>query len=313
MKRMLFPCPDILVNIAIADAYAMATEYLDPTKHRNHIANVLTFYRYHAHPNPDIAHRESRYTDDTEMSIANALVLLEAPRPLTKLAFAQSYVDEFHYGGRRRGYSRGLQSLLEHVNSGDELLAELKPNSTKNGAAMRAVPFGVIPDVNELLEIATLQATVTHDTPEGRFSARAVALMAHYALYERGELSKIGAFCTKHLPQEDQRFGHIFMLGWNGGPVVDRAYHPVSITTVHAVAHLVMHETSLMRILERSIRFGGDTDSVAAIAWGIASPRYQHEALPEFMERDLEGGSTSTGVVRLRTLGSRLMQNFNSF
>jgi len=306
MKRLLFPCPDLFVNIAIADAYAMATEFLDQQKHESHIANVLRLDQYYAHPRLEVGHLASRYTDDTEMSIANA------PESISKLTFADAYVNEFIRGGQRRGYSRGLQAILERVHSGDELVAQLIPNSTKNGAAMRAVPFGAIPDIDELLRLATLQATVTHDTPEGRFSARAVALMSHFALYEPGKLWEVGAFCNKHLPEEDRRFGHVFILAWNGGPVLHRADHPIAIATVHAVAHLVMHETSLMGILRRAIRFGGDTDSVAAIAWGIATPRYQNEALHEFMERDLESGSSQTGTVRLRKLGTQFMQHFSA-
>ncbi|MCR4312562.1 MAG: ADP-ribosylglycohydrolase family protein [Candidatus Uhrbacteria bacterium] len=311
MKRMLFPCPDILVRIAIGDSYAMATEYVNQEKWKSHISDVLRFDRYYAHPREEFSHTPSRYTDDAEMTIGNTLVLLDAPRPITKLVIARSYYDEFMYGGRRKGYSKRFQALLEQVHSGDELLELLDPRSKKNGAAMRSVVCGVIPDIDEMLAFATLQASITHDTAEGRFSARAVALMAHYALYEPGKLWEMGAFCLKHLPEEDRRFGHVFMLPWDPKcQVVNHKNRPVSIATVHAVAYLVMHGTSLMDILERTIRIGGDTDSVAAIAWGVASPRYQREDLPAFMERDLEGGDPKTGTVRLRNLGRRLMERY---
>lgn len=66
-----------------------------------------------------------------------------------------------------------------------------------------------------------------------------------------------------------------------------------------------------MAIMRRLLEWGGDTDSVAAIAWGIASSRYQDEVLPEFMERDLEPGS-EYGVAFLKGLGVQLMAKYLS-
>lgn len=59
-------------------------------------------------------------------------------------------------------------------------------------------------------------------------------------------------------------------------------------------------------MMRRLIDWGGDTDSVAAIAWGIASCRFPDEVLPEFLARDLEPGG-AFGVGFLRGLGERLM------
>ena len=73
---------------------------------------------------------------------------------------------------------------------------------------------------------------------------------------------------------------------------------------------VLAQENSLMGILRQVIKWGGDTDSVAAIAWGIASARYQGEKLPELMERDLEGGNARTGTPYLRALGAQLMHKY---
>jgi ADP-ribosylglycohydrolase len=80
------------------------------------------------------------------------------------------------------------------------------------------------------------------------------------------------------------------------------------MNTVWAVHTLLTEETSLMGILRRAILWGGDTDSVCAIAWGIASCRYQDEQLPEFFERDLESGRDGKyGPAFLKELGRELM------
>ena len=304
---MLFPNNAQLLYIAMADAYAMATEYIKrPRDEATHLA-ALEFERYVAHPT-HTDHKASHYTDDAEMSCANAQVLIRCGHEAIPLDFANAYVAEFARGGRRTGYSRGFQSILERVTSGAELVSVLRPDSKKNGAAMRAVPLGVLRDPATCVRLATMQARITHDTPEGRLSARAVALMSHYALYEPGPLSDLPAFCLDCLPKEDtQRFGDVFRRLWNAGPVTSTATHSVGVTTVHAVVTLLAREKSLMAMLEQVIRWGGDTDSVAAIAWGIASARMQDERLPDFLERDLESGSPHTGAAYLRALGTQLM------
>lgn len=302
---MRYSNPNMLVYIAMADAYAVAVEYNNALE-----SKCLEFQGYLAHPTHGL--RPGTYTDDTEMSVANTQVLLQYNEPFSSLMFAEAYVLEFQRGGCRKGYSRGFQAVLERVHTGAELLSAIRPDSIKNGAAMRSVPFGILPKIERVLEVATLQASVTHDTPEGRFSARAVALMSYAALYEEIPLPGLGGYCQQYLPEEDRRyFGHVFSQPWPGGPVKSSLGVSVAIATVQAVATVLAQENSLMGILKQIIKWGGDTDSVAAIAWGIASARYQNEQLPLFMVRDLEGGSDLTGVPHLRKLGTLLMYKYS--
>lgn len=307
----------LLLYMGMADAYAMACEFLDRRDNAATFGACETLTRYASNPVYP-AHRAGFYTDDTEMSCANARVLIRLGTSAEDVDFADAYVAEFARGGRRAGYSRGLQAVLERAVDGVDFLDRLGAPSAKNGAAMRAVPFGVLPKVSQVLEMATRQARITHDTSEGRFSARAVALMAHYALYESGNMAGILAYCLEHLPPEDVHvYGGVFRRRWDGGTVVERpsgTHWPLStlaVTTVHAVADLVAHQTSLADMLSRAIRWGGDTDSVAAIAWGVASARFQDEPLPAFLERDLEQGSDHTGAAYLRNLGVELMDAYD--
>lgn len=306
---MLHRNPGVLVRVGVADAYAEAVEYIKLPERNALRDEALTFQRYLPHPTHGLA--ASSYSDDTQMTVANTRVLVRCgDDSLDPWLFADEYVYEFNYGGRRKGYSKGLQGILERVQTGAELIRELKPDSVKNGAAMRSVVFGVLPTISRVLSAATIQASITHDTAEGRFSARAVALMSHAALYEDIPLSCLGNYCQFCLPLADsQKFGYVFSQPWPGGQV-GLAGTSSAITTVHAVVSVLAQENSLMGILRQVIEWGGDTDSVASIAWGIASARYQDEKLPEFMERDLEGGSERTGVKYLRGWGEALMNSY---
>jgi len=301
------PNTALLLYIAIADAYAMATEYVDKSRNADHFRETLRFMRYVKHPTHQ--ERPGMYTDDTEMSCANAHVLIAHPPPYEPIEFAQAWIDEFNRGGRRKGYARKFQEFLEGVRDGEDFLARIRNDSDKNGACMRAVPIGVLPKVQDVLEAATLQARITHDTPAALFSARAVALMAHYALHQKvRDFGGLMGFMRKSLPEEDR--GHLpIMLEQCNGPVAKGA-HPVSVVTVQAVYQTLMTEFSLLDMLEEAIILGGDTDSVAAITWGVASTLHREENLPAFMTRDLENGDQRTGSGYLRDLSFRLMQAY---
>lgn len=303
---MKHPNPKLLTYIAMGDAYGMAVEYIKFPRDQHILDECRQFTKYSSHP----VHKTKPggYTDDTEMSAANTHVLLGDV--FTPLTFADAYVAEFQRGGKRDGYSRGFQAILEKVQTGQEMMDALVPDSDKNGAAMRAVPFGVIKDIPRMLELATMQAKITHDSPVGRFSARAVALMSHFALYVDMPFSEMVKWCIEHLPAEDKEFSYIFSVPWNGDAVKGYDDASVGLTTVQAVATLCATKTSLKEILLTAIEWGGDVDSVAAIAWGIASARYQDEVLPEFLERDIEGGNPYTGAQYLTDLGTKLMEKY---
>ena len=88
---------------------------------------------------------------------------------------------------------------------------------------------------------------------------------------------------------------------WDGCPVQDP---DVGIATSRAVMTLVSREKSLLDIARKTIEWGGDTDSVLSIAWGIASTRMRDE-LPPFFDGGLENGPF--GYKFLSDLGKKLM------
>lgn len=294
------PNPNMLLRIAQGDAFCAATEYLKFPRDQAVKDQALRFQRFGQHPK-HLDLKPGMYSDDTQMSVAVAEVLISG-RPFTREKFADAFVRCFKRD-ERKGYSGAFQEFLERVNSGEEFLAKIHPNSDKNGAAMRAVPIGVLPTIEEVLQVAELQAKLTHDTPDGILSAQAVALMSHYALYESEEgEGRLGLYLIDHLPEFPKN-----MLLWAGDPVVGPR---VGIKTALAVLHLLIthspkQNTPLVSILKQIIEWGGDTDSVAAIAWGIASTTMT-EDVPKFLETQLEPGR-KYGVDFLKSLGTSLM------
>ena len=48
---------------------------------------------------------------------------------------------------------------------------------------MRSGPIGIFPTIEKVIENATIQAAITHNTPDGIKAAIAAALMSHYFIY----------------------------------------------------------------------------------------------------------------------------------
>jgi len=286
---MRHPNPNMLVKIAQGDAFGMSCEF-----RKDNLEEALRFERYIRHP--EWGPSEGFYTDDTQMSIAVARCLLA--KSFTKEDFAHAFVLCYKRDPRGGCYARGFQGILDSVWSGGELLRMLDPKSTKNGAAMRSVPLGVLPTKEEVVKVAEVQASVTHDTYGGILSSQAVALASHFALYESEPLSEVLDYVNDYLGKD--------LLDWMGGPVREPE---IGLATARAVLTLLRTETSLLGIARKCLTWGGDTDSVLAIAWGIASARMR-EDLPPFFWEGLEDGSF--GRTYLSNLGSVLISAYTS-
>lgn len=297
---MKYPNPFMLLRIAQADAYCVATEYIKFPRDAELQAQALRFERYLKHPTHTL--RPGQYSDDTQMSIAVAETLIDKGAHAT----SDDYLDAFYRCFKRdprTGYSQGFQHLLQTSTSAVDLKSRIVPTSNKNGAAMRSVPIGVLPNVTVVRAVAAMQARLTHDSEHGVLASQAVAMMSHYALWTNEEMSMLPTFLADH----DPRLA-VFKRSW-AGPVKGP---DVGIKTAHAVCTLatLSEQMPLLDTLQTVIDWGGDTDSVAAIAWGIASTRRRHDTLPEFFERDLEPGG-QYGASFLYDLGERLMTTGN--
>jgi ADP-ribosylglycohydrolase len=260
----------MLVELAVGDAYGAGFEFAPRELIRGH--NTATSYVQH--PCHGIA--PGRYTDDTQMSLAIA-ELLVAGGPWTALALADKFVEVFRRDPRP-GYSRRFYPFLQEVASGAELLARIDPVSDTSGSAMRAPPLGVLPTVKAVKEHAGAQAAVTHNTPAGIHAAQASALTAHYFLYRLGPQRDLGVFLESQVPGTWAKpwRGEVGTKGW---------------MCVRAAVTALMRRGRLSDLLGDCIAFSGDVDTVAAIALAAASVAEEYEAdLPAELLSGLENG-----------------------
>ena len=162
----------MLLEIAIGDAYGAGFEYGDPKVVRTR--NTATHYVQHPrHPG-----KPGRYTDDTQMSLAIAEAMLSELK-WGREYLADKFVEAFKRD-ERTGYARGFHDFLTSVSDGEEFLRLVDGRSDKSGAAMRAAPIGLYPEIREVIHRSTVQAKLTHDTPDGTNAGIASSLLAHY-------------------------------------------------------------------------------------------------------------------------------------
>jgi len=278
----------MLLELAIGDAYGAGFEYADEIKVSRE--NDLSHYTKHQKWNIG----NGRYTDDTQMSLANAEMLADGTK-WTPLNIANKFVEVFKRD-KRPGYAGRFYEFLQEIKDGREFLEKINPASDKSGAAMRASPIGFLPEIRDVIDYATIQAKLTHDTPIGRDSAVAAALMTYYFLYNHGKKEDLGEFIEKYVPGN-------WATRW-GKEVGLKGY-----MHVRAAITTITEEDFLSKVLKRSIDFCGDVDTVATIAMATASCCGEiKQDIPQNLLSGLENGMF--GRDYLIALDTRLKNKF---
>ncbi|KYQ83536.1 crystallin J1 [Acinetobacter sp. NRRL B-65365] len=279
----------MLTEIAIADAYGAGFEFCATEKINAH--NNLVSYCQH-----ELYDISGQYTDDTQMSIAIAEFILSGAE-WNKENIATKFIECFQRD-IRVGYSEGFYNLLTQVGSGKELLNKLISTSERNGAAMRSVPIGFLKNRSDVITFATLQAQITHDTKLGIASSCSVSLAAYFGLQEKGRLAELKSFLEcEGLDEWDFNWQERVSLS---------AYDTVSA----AFTCLLKHD-SMSSLLKACIQLGGDTDSVASIAIGLATcfTEYKND-LPNHLFKMLK--ENDYGIPFLKSLDNDLINLLNS-
>ncbi len=250
----------MIIHGAIGDTYGAAFEFAS----RSFIEKENTLTRYIT----------EKYTDDTQMAIGVAELILEN-QEWTSINIANKFVEVFQRDFRK-GYARRFSQLMTEVKDGQELLNRIIPKSERNGAAMRAYPIGIFENEKKVLAKAKLQGEVTHQTKKAIDAAEAIALMSHYFIYQKGNKKQL----LEYLADVQ---GRVWKPNWYGEVRIDGE------ETVEAVLYVLEKTKTLKEALQKSIHLGGDTDTVASLALAIGSLTEEFENdLPQWMYDDLE-------------------------
>jgi ADP-ribosylglycohydrolase len=205
----------------------------------------------------------AQFTDDTVLTVATAEALLGDG----------DYAGAFRRYGRaypKAGYGGSFYRWLLTDNAGPY-------NSWGNGAAMRVSPVGYALDtVDEVLAEAARSAAVTHDHPEGIKGAQATALAVF--------LARSGSDKTSMKLAIEERFGYDLARSLDA----IRPTYRFDVSCQGSVPESViafLASTDYESAARNAVSLGGDADTMACIAGGIAQAFYG--AVPEQIAREV--------------------------
>jgi ADP-ribosylglycohydrolase len=218
--------------------------------------NVLT-----PHFHPLFADR-ARPTDDTVLTVAVADWLLRRGDLIDTLKRYFHLYPRAGYGGN---FGRWCQSL-----------SRSPYNSWGNGSAMRVSPVGwAFETLDETLHWAKRSAEVTHNHPEGIKGAQAVAT----AIF----LARTGAKKDVILETIQARFGYDLMRSLD----MIRPNYRFDVSCQGSVPEAIiafLESDGFEDAVRKAVSLGGDSDTIACIAGGIAEAEY---GVPPEIEREV--------------------------
>ncbi len=205
----------------------------------------------------------SGFTDDTVLTLAVAKAILDGTSYDHPIKFLAEKYPHLPYG---KGFKKWIWSW------------DNKPyNSWGNGSAMRVSPVGFAFDsIDEVLAEAKRSAEITHNHPEGIKGAQATALSIFLARNgeDKDSIRKKIAY----------RFGYDL----NRTLEVIRPSYKFDISCQGSVPEAIiafLESTSFEDAIKNAISLGGDADTQACIAGGIAQAFYKK--IPEGIIKDV--------------------------
>lgn len=276
---------NFLYYMALGDSFGMKYEFVP------HTTNATRADLFHG-PHPKYAaYVTGRYTDDTQMSVANMELLLTNPAP-TEEDFVNAWLDAF----RRdpvEGYSKRMQKVLTESKTAADFRAAVDPkNGTTSGAAMRAAPFGLLRDIRDVEHFTRLQARITHDTPAGTETAVAVARAVHFLHYGGARKNLPGIVGSSWQHHGDGETGN-------------------AVTIISLAFDAVMKANTLSEVLLNVVNGAekSDTDTACAVAMVIASRCHDLiDDLPPALHEGLD--QSRYGANYLRDLDAQAFKAF---
>lgn len=267
---------DILFAIAVGDAIGAGCEYANENVEA--CASLQGYVKHPKHPLP-----AGFYTDDTQMSLANAEYLLSPSFPTVESDVVQYWLDVFHRD-QRQGYAGSFYLFLLGHTDKENFVKDVINTSDKSGAAMRAGVFGFLSEAWQAMHFAICGAAFTHNTMIGRNSAACAALMVWY-FRNGGTKSRLMPFLKSRISNFGSNIQWSDIVPWNGKVRAQGHMHIAAAITA------ILESDSYSDVLRKCCKFTGDTDTVAAIAMAVASqcPEIDPE-IPDVLYETLENG-----------------------
>ncbi|TXK72433.1 ADP-ribosylglycohydrolase family protein [Paenibacillus sp. N3.4] len=214
--------------------------------------------------------RPGEVTDDTQMTLCVAEGILENPQD-PKHAIGEKFLQWY------QSDPKDIGNIIKRVLSTYEgnwfeaaFLADLDlGQSAGNGSLMRCIPVGLIyPHLRDIENISRIQSKMTHYDERCNQACeiynRIVFKLLHDELLVEAIKSEIvGTEYEDILTREPECESSGFV-----------------VHTFRWVLHILLTSHSFPEVVQRAANLGGDTDTIAAIAGGLAGVYHGFESIP---------------------------------
>lgn len=215
--------------------------------------SVYEFNNYRAKDFAPFFHPKAAFTDDTVCTVAIADALIHRKCPASSL---KEWGERYWANG---GWGRSFVLWL-----GSDSLEPY--GSYGNGAAMRVAPVGLLAtSLAEAHELAIKVTEVTHNHPEGIRGAAATA-SAVYLARSGSTADQIRNYVTIEFGYDLRRTVDEIRPGYVFNETCQRSV-PEALTCV-------LEANSYEDAIRNAISIGGDSDTIAAIAGGVAEAMF---------------------------------------
>ena len=296
----------MLVEMAIADAYAIAWEFTDKQTAPNDLSG------FHQHPTYAEL-KPGQYTDDTQRAIANILAITRCDRPRHDIfnprTYAEAYIKAYRQDPRE-GYSRGYQKFLALQTDPNDFILDISRRKASNGSLMGVAPLGLLPNM-EMVKLASMVQAITTHHPNSAIHAQLVAQSVHYFHAGLGEKDCLQGWLMNNADWEDntdEAYRWAYLVdSFDKGKKTSIKASSISAYMVYALTAF----NSLTEIMIDAVARGGDTDSAAATTVAVASmcPDITND-IPEHLYKGLDEANPDFGLEFLSDLEGRLRTVF---
>jgi len=211
----------------------------------------------------DLFTEESKFTDDTVMTVAIGMALIDMPDDIkNERAYKKTFIQEMQGLGRQfpdAGYGAGFGVWLK--------MDHPQPyGSFGNGSAMRVSAIGwKYNDLDRTRQVARWSAEVSHNHPEGVKGAEATATAIWMA---RNGFSK-DEIAEKMIEEFDYDLSKTV-----DEYIVEHMHDETCMDTMPKALMAFYEGTDFESVIRNAVAMGGDTDTIAAIAGSIAEAMY---------------------------------------
>lgn len=239
-----------------------------------------------------------QYTDDTLMSIALSLSLVEQ-QGFDPEHVAAQYLA-WYETGNTRGIGTTTAEAMVHLKMGANWQESGLTHSFDglpaggNGTAMRAAPIGLYyrNDLESLIKSAVTDASITHNSHEPKMGSVAVALatafLANGTHSQIGVLEEVKDIVSDSIVKEKLRLAYSLLE--------EKADHSAALAllgtsgyvpeTVSAAFYCLGATDNFKDAVVMAVRAGGDTDTTAAVVGALAGTYYGLDSIPsEYTEQ----------------------------